>query len=92
MIAKSDLVDSGLPLRFHWSDPKCQALSGMVDVIVDGVVLDEAATWDVVAGTVTRKRRDVAGTLILGDHGAPTYETLKGVVEVRWVKPQPVSA
>jgi hypothetical protein len=86
MIKFDRRIDTGLPARFHWSDPKCDALSGMVDVLLDGVVLDEVASWDVGKGEITRKCRDSAGRLILGDDRAPTYETLRGLVEVRWVK------
>jgi hypothetical protein len=84
MIGFKERVDSGLPLRLSWRDVNAGALSDLVNVFVNGVLLDEVASWDVAKSEVTRRARDANGRLILGDDRAPTFETLRGLVEVRW--------
>lgn len=92
-VASFAAVDRGIPRKFsarvadrHY-DPKILRYLNEkgVDVLVDGVVLADAASWDVDGGTVTRQRRRSDGSLILS-FGTPTFETLKGEVEVRWRK------
>lgn len=89
MTAPANRVDKGLPLRLsaRRGDPYFQdnavELSDRIDVLVDGVPLEHATSWDVVKNLVVRQRRNPDGSLVL-EKGAPTFETLKGEVEVRW--------
>lgn len=86
---KLTLVDGGLPecLSVLQSDAnydeKAKDLSGRIDVILDGRVLDEVSTYDVGGGFIVRQRRDLHGKLML-ERGVPVLEVLKGKVEVRW--------
>jgi len=89
MKAVDSLVDAGLPAKLSarqgnrfYSD-RAVPLSDKIDVILDGVVLEHATSWDVEAGEIVRHRRDKDGAMIL-EKGAPTFETLRGIVEVRW--------
>jgi hypothetical protein len=92
-VARFAQVDRGVPRRFSACKSDrffdAQMLTYLsdkgVDVLLDGTVLEEATSWDVDAGTVTRHRRHADGSLVLQE-GAPTFETLKGEVEVRWQK------
>lgn len=92
-VARFAQVDRGVPRRFSacksdrfFDSQMLTYLSDKgVDVLLDGTVLEEATSWDVDAGTVTRHRRHSDGSLALQE-GAPTFETLKGEVEVRWSK------
>lgn len=85
-------VDAGLPLCASVRpsdpnfDPQVRGLSERIDVIVDGVTLDDCASWDAKAGWVTRQARSARGELILDERGTPTFETLRGAVEIRWIK------
>jgi hypothetical protein len=97
-LARFAAVDRGIPRKFSARPSERlynpQILGYLsergVDVLVDGKLLDDAASWDVDAGTVTRQRRDKNGELILSE-AAPTFETLEGEVEVRWSKQGPVA-
>jgi hypothetical protein len=91
MKAVQGAVDRGLPLRLsarkgdaHYCE-QAAGLSDRIDILLDGEVLDTATSYDVVAGEVVRHRRHDDGTLIL-EKGAPTFETLRGRVEVRWLR------
>lgn len=83
-------VGAGLPERLSALqsdaryDARAKGLSGRIDVLLDGKVLDEVSTYDVPAGEVMRKQRRRDGSVILDDRGIPTFELLKGKVEVRW--------
>ena len=84
-------VDAGLPVRLscrqgdpHFAD-RAHGLSERIDIFVNGSRLEHATSYDVEAGEVIRHRRDRNGDLIL-ENGAPTFETLRGRVEVRWIK------
>ena len=85
-------VQNGLPLRFsarrddpHYDGDLAHRLSDRIEILVDGAVLEEATSWDVPAGEVVIHARDEDGRLIL-EKGAPTFETLRGQVEVRWLR------
>jgi hypothetical protein len=84
-------VDEGLPLRASTVaedgnyDPKTVGLSDKIAVLLNGEELPEASGWDVVAGEIVRKRRDNLGH-VRTEGGRPTYETLRGRVEVRWIR------
>lgn len=89
MKAASSSVDSGLPAKLSARigdpayDAKASALSDRIDVLLDGNVLPEVTSFDVQRGLVVRHARGSDGKLKL-DGGAPTFETLRGRVEVRW--------
>lgn len=93
MKAVSASVDSGLPAKLsaRIGDPaynaKASALSERIDVLLDGNVLPEVTSFDVQRGLVVRHARGPDGKLRL-DRGAPTFETLRGRVEVRWQRGQ----
>ena len=87
----SGAVDAGLPMRLsarlndeHF-DKAAAGLSERINIYVDGELLEHATSYDVIAGEVVRHRRLPNGDLIL-ERGAPTFETLRGRVEVRWVR------
>jgi len=92
MKAVTSQVDEGLPLRLsaRLNDPhfdaRATALSDRIDIILDGTVLEHATSYDIVTGEVVRHRRGKDGRLVLGEDRAPTFETLRGHVEVRWVR------
>lgn len=89
--ARLDAVDEGLPRRLstlsgdlHY-DEGAKRLSDRIAVMLDGVELDEVSSYDADSGRIVRRRRHHDGSLVL-EEGVPTFETLKGVVEVRWSK------
>jgi hypothetical protein len=85
-------VDHGLPERLsarqgdaHF-DKKAEQLSERIDVLLNGKLLGEVASYDVPEGLITRQLRDKHGKPILDEAGRPAFELLRGVIEVRWVK------
>jgi hypothetical protein len=86
-----DAVDRGLPRRLSTNpedrsyDEAATRLSDRISIMLDGVELPEVASYDVDKGFITRRiRRD--GAFILDGKGVPAHETLRGSVEVRWIK------
>jgi hypothetical protein len=90
--ARLDAVDRGLPRRLSTCaddpayDERAARLSDRIAVFLDGVELQEVASWDVDRGSVTRKIRREDGRPLCDEKGHPAYETLGGHVEVRWLK------
>lgn len=64
-------------------DPKAKELSGKIDVLLDGKVLPEVASYDVDNGEIIRNRRYKDGGLVISQ-GQPVLDRLTGRVEVRW--------
>lgn len=90
MSGVSPFVDKGLPLRLsackddkHWN-AKASALSDRIDVVLDGVTLDEIESYDIEAGEVFVFARHDSGKPIVDAQGRPASTSRKGCVEVRW--------
>lgn len=90
MSGVSPSVDKGLPVRLsacrddrHW-DAKAVALSDRIDVLLNGVTLDEIESYDVEAGEVFVCVHDESGRAIVDARGLPATNKRKGRVEVRW--------
>ncbi|MEO6360251.1 MAG: hypothetical protein ABIO43_06725, partial [Sphingomicrobium sp.] len=87
-------VDAGLPrtLSVRRDDPAfdkaAHRLTDRIDVLLNGQVLPEVASYDVDARTIVRVRRHDDGRPVLDESGLPRHETLRGDVEVRWTKPE----
>ena len=88
-VPASARVGAGLPLALsarkgdrHY-DPRAQALT--IDVLIDGTVLDQVVSYDIVAGTIVRLQRDESGRAIVR-RGQLVDEVLHGQVEVRWTR------
>lgn len=87
-----DAVDAGLPRRVstrpndpHFDKLACR-LSDRIAVLLDGCELEDVASWDVDACEVVRVKLRRDGSVLTDEAGLPTYERLRGIVEVRWAK------
>jgi hypothetical protein len=92
-VASLDAVDRGIPRRLSarhedrfFDQGMVARLTDRVAVLLDGVELEVVASYDVEKGEIVRQRRDSSGRAIIDEMGTPAFETLKGVVEVRWSK------
>lgn len=83
------VVAPGLPGRLsarfedEFFDPRASTLSDLIDVFLDGELLDEVASYDAVKGEIVRQARDANGRPIAAN-GTPIFETLSGFVAVYW--------
>lgn len=92
LLNRRDFVDPGLPRRLsarqgdpHY-EPAAARLSDRIEVLLDGKALDCVTSWDVDLGRIERHALNDEGLLILDSRRAPTFETLYGHVEVRWIR------